>query len=680
MNDPAVIEWTVSQNVRTRAHLDAIADRAVVQARLDEMFSETAPSYGGFVCRPGRAFALKMQPPHQQRLLVSLNAAMEVDSEKVVLDPNALEPKGQVAVDWFVPSPDGTLVAVSLSENGSERGTLCFFDTETGRVLPDRIAGVQYPTGGGSAAWAPDGKSIYYTRYPRAGERSAADLCFYQQIHNHRLGTPESDDKYCAGSDFPRIAQIVLQTSRDGHWLLAKVANGDGGEYAHHVLDLSDPGDPEWRQITRFQDAVRNAAFGCDGCLYLRSVENAPRGKILVLPLDGSVPLADAAVIVPEGEGVIECFCLSASGIYLVELIGGPSRIRRFDFSGREFGELPVPADSGISEMVTLIHQGSGDDCILYCQTSFTQPDAWYRYDPSATNGAGEVARTALTGTSHVDFSDIEVVREFAASDDGTQVPINIVRRKGTPLDGKNPTLLRGYGGYGHSMRPQFNVTLRLWFDRGGIYVVANLRGGGEFGEEWHRNGNLTLKQNVFSDFAACARHLIERRYTCSGKLAVEGRSNGGLLMGAFLTQNPQLARVAVAHVGMYDMLRVELDPNGAFNIPEFGTVTDAAQFQALYAYSPYHRVMDGTPYPSVFLLTGEKDGRVNPAHSRKMAARLQEASGSDNPVLLRISSDSGHGMGTSLAERIAETADVFAFLFQQLGLFPPRRPDQPHI
>ena len=241
--------------------------------------------------------------------------------------------------------------------------------------------------------------------------------------------------------------------------------------------------------------------------------------------------------------------------------------------------------------------------------------------------------------------------------------------KKGTKLDGSNPALLYAYGGYGHSMRPGFDFKHRLWFDRGGVYVVANIRGGGEYGEEWHLAGNLTKKQNVFDDFAACARHLIERGYTRPDKLATEGGSNGGLLMGAFLTQNPGLARAVVAHVGIYDMLRVELDPNGAFNVTEFGTVKDPAQYRALRAYSPFHNVTDGTQYPAVFFLAGEKDGRVNPSNSRKMTARLQATTASVNPILVRLSGASGHGMGTALSEKIAQQADVFAFLFEQLGM-----------
>lgn len=665
----AVRTWTDAQNRKTRAFLDAIPCRAGVHDRLTAWFARATSSYSGLFSRSGRLFALKFQAPNQQSMLVALASADDIDSETIVLDPNLLAPLGQVAIDWFVPSPDGEVLAVCLSEYGSEEGTLHFYRTKTGSPLSDRIAGVQLPTGGGSAAWAPDGKSIFYTRYPKVGERPAEDLDFYQQVYRHQLGTPDTDDVYSVGNDFPRIALIQLVASREGRWLLANVANGDGGEYSHHVLDF-EKGDPtSWHQLTRFEDGIKCAAFGCDGrTIFLRSVKDAPRGKILSMPLDGSVALEDAAVVIPEGSAVIESFASTPSHLYVAELVGGPSRIRCFDLARGGYRDLPTTEGCGVADL-TVLADGARVGHILFRQTSFTAPDSWWMYDAAACDGVGSLTKTTLSSASPVDFSDIEVLREFAISKDGTRVPVNIVLRKGTTLDGNNPTLLQGYGGYGHSMRPQFNFTMRLWFDRGGILVVANLRGGGEYGKEWHLNGNLTSKQNVFDDFAACARHLIDRGYTRPAKLAVEGRSNGGLLMGAFLTQHPDLVGAVVAHVGMYDMLRVELDPNGAFNVPEFGTVKILEQFQALHAYSPYHRVLDGISYPNVLLLAGEKDGRVNPAHSRKMAARLQDASGSGNPILVRLSSDSGHGMGTALAERVSATADVFAFLFDALGM-----------
>jgi prolyl oligopeptidase len=652
----AVKAWTSAQNQYSRTWLDSRVDRSGIESKLKAMYAQDTPSHTGLVARPGLLFALKFQPPKQQRLLVTLTSPNDLASEKTVLDPNEIEPKGQVAMDWFVPSPDGKLIAVCLSEHGSEDGTLHFYRTNTGEPLPDQIKRVQYPTGGGSAAWTLDSKGIFYTRYPHAGERPEADLNFYQQIYFHELGKPVSSDDYSAGKDFPRIAEIELHTSDDGRWLLASVANGDGGEFSHHLRETK--ADSPWRQITRHEDGIKEIDFSHDGAaLYLRSVKDSPRGKLLRMSTTGM--LSAAKVIVPESDAVIEGFLLTAKHLFIADMIGGPSRIRQLDLDGSHESIVPMPVASGLGGLLVM------DERLLFRQTSFVAPPAWMLYDPAQTS----VEKTALFNTSPVDFSDIEAVREFAISKDGTKVPINILRRKGTPLDGSNPTLLYAYGGYGHCMRPSFNFEHRLWFDRGGIYVVANIRGGGEYGEEWHLAGNLTKKQNVFDDFTACAEHLIQRGYTRAEKLAVEGGSNGGLLMGAFLTQHPQLARAVVAHVGLYDMLRVELDPNGAFNVTEFGTVKDPAQFRALHAYSPFHQVKNGTAYPAVFFLAGETDGRVNPAHSRRMTARLQAATTSDHPILARFSSASGHGMGTALSEKIAQKADVLAFLFDQLGM-----------
>ena len=306
-----------------------------------------------------------------------------------------------------------------------------------------------------------------------------------------------------------------------------------------------------------------------------------------------------------------------------------------------------------------------GADSILFRTSSYTEPSAWYRFDPVKW----DITRTALFEVSPADFSDVEVIREFATSKDGTKVPVNIVMRKGTVLNGENPTRLSGYGGYGISRTPGFDAGLRLWLDQGGVYVVANLRGGGEYGEEWHLAGTLTKKQNVFDDFAACAQYLIEVGYTNPSKLVIEGGSNGGLLMGAAFTQHPELYAAVVSHVGIYDMLRVELDPNGVFNITEFGTVKNPDHFKALYAYSPYHNVKDGTAYPAIMFLTGLYDGRVNPAQSRKMTASMQAATSSGKPVLLRTSTSTGHGGGTALSKQIEKDTDVYSFIISQLGM-----------
>jgi prolyl oligopeptidase len=654
-DDPAVKAWNAEENNVSRAYLDKLPARAKIAERLKQLYSATSANYFDLQSRSGVIFAMKFKPPVQQPWLVTLKSPNDLASEHVALDPNLLGKPGSTAIDFASPSHDGKRVTVSLSENGSEEGTLFIYDVASGKPLPDKIPHVQFPTGGGSVAWNADDTGVYYTRYPHAGERPEADLDFYQQIYFHKIGTPVETDHYELGKEFPRIAEIELESSKDGHYLLATVANGDGGDFAHYLLGP----DAHWRQITKFSDQIKSGAFGHNGFLYLLSRDNAPHGKLLRLPLDAP-ELSNAKVIVSGAVPVIESFCPTARALYVQDLVGGPSQIRLFDLKGDEARMVPIRPVSTVQQMLWM----EGDQ-VLYRDVTFIEPYAWMNYDPAT----GKSTPTALVGTSPADFSDMEVVREFATSKDGTKVPMNIIRRTGTKLNGTNPTLLYGYGGYGISLSPSFNIARRVWFDQGGVYVVANLRGGGEFGEEWHKAGNLTKKQNVFDDFAACAEYLIKAGYTRREKLAVEGASNGGLLMGAFLTQHPGMVRAVVSHVGIYDSLRTELEPNGEFNITEFGTVKNRDQFEALYAYSPYHHVVDGTRYPAVLMLTGDNDGRVNPFHSRKMIARLQAANKSKYPILLRTTSTAGHGIGTALDERIAEEADVYVFLFNQLGM-----------
>jgi prolyl oligopeptidase len=653
-SSPTVREWTRKQNERTRKYFDGLSYREGIAQQLMQLRTQESARYAGLTEKKGRIFALRFKPPAQQPVLVILPSLESADAPQTVFDPNLYDTNGTTAIDWYLPSGDGKQVAVCLSLNGSEDGTLHFFDTTTGKELADRIPRVQYPTGGGSAAWTADGSGILCTRYPHAGERPEADVNFYQQVWFHRLGTPVSEDRYEIGKDFPRIAEIELDSSDDGQWFVAKVANGDGGDFAHFIRDAAGT----WRQLTHFEDAVKSVRIGRDNALYMVSLAKTPRGKILRLPLS-EADLAKAQVLVPEQKGVVTEMAPCDHGIYVSYLMGGPSELRYFPQKSKEGREIPVLP---VSSVVGL--QSWHGDQLIFGNVSFLSPFAWYSFNPDDKRPA----RTALYTTSPVDFSAVEVVREFAVSKDGTKVPLNILRKKGTPLNSQNPTILYGYGGYGVSETPHFDATLKPWLDVGGVYVVANIRGGGEYGEVWHKQGNLLQKQNVFDDFIAAAKHLIQRKYTSSAKLAVEGGSNGGLLMGAFLTQQPELARAVVSYVGIYDMLRVELDPNGQFNVTEFGTVKDPDQFKALFAYSPFHRVKDGVKYPAVLLTTGENDGRVNPAQSRKMAARLQVATGSGRPILF-ISNSSGHGIGTALNERIAQQADVYSFLFKELGV-----------
>ena len=653
-SDPAVRQWSASENGYARAWLDGLPARAAIYRELKRLYTHPSPGYFALTSRAGLLFALKSLPPKEQALLVTLASPGDIKSERVVLDPNELDRAGGTAIDFYVPSTNGKFVAVSLSKGGSESGDVQVYDVETGKPLGDVVPRVNGGTAGGSVAWNADSSGFYYTRYPRSGERPPADLNFYQQIYFHRLGTGTGQDRYSLGKDFPRIAEIALHSSEDGRHILAAVAYGDGGEFAHYLLGP----DGRWNQVARLSDEVSQVKFGADGSLYLLSRRDAPMGAILRVPLE-SRRIADARTVVPEGRQAIQSFVPCEGRLYVADMVGGPSQIRVFDLAGRLQSMVPLPPVSSVPQMVR--YRGAD---LLFQTSTYLEPSAWYRFDPESHKST----RTALYETAAADFGDAEVIRDFAVSKDGTKVPLNIIRRKGTKLDGNNPVVLYGYGGYNISLSPFFSLHLRPLLDRGVVYVIANLRGGGEYGEAWHHAGMLTRKQNVFDDFAAAARYLIAQRYTTPARLAIEGGSNGGLLMGAALTQHPELFRAVVSYVGIYDMLRVELHPNGAFNVTEFGTVKEPDQFRALYAYSPYHHVVDGTQYPSILFLTGDNDPRVDPANSRKMTARLK-ASGTKNPVLLRTSGNAGHGIGTALSEEIAQQADVLAFLFDQLGV-----------
>ncbi len=653
-SSPEVQAWSAAQNAHARAVLDQLPHFAEIRERIQQIANFRSPFYGSLAERGGRLFALKTEPPKQQPFLVTMTSADDPASEGVVVDPNAIDPKGNTEIDFYVPSLDGRRVAVSLSEGGSEAGSVSVWDLASGRKLEDFVPGVNGGTAGGGLAWNADDTGFFYTRYPRKGERPDADLDFYQQVYFHRLGTPTSADTYGIGREFPRIAETTLYSSDDGRYVLATVKNGDGGEAAQY-LRL-----PEgvWKRIATEDDDAARAAFGPDGSLYLISHKEAPRGKILRLR-PGSTDLASAEVVVPEADGAIDEFRVTPRRIYVARSIGGPSELEVFDRSGRALTRLPILPVSSVTGMVA-----TAGDGLLFENESDLEPPAWYRAAPD-----GRVTRTALVRHSPVDFADCEVIQDTAVSRDGTKVPLRILKPKSVAKDGENPTLLYSYGGYAISQRPTYEPLLKVWLEQGGVYADASIRGGGEYGEAWHRSGRRTLKQNVFDDFAACARRLIDEKYTKPSRLAIEGGSNGGLLMGAAFTQHPELYGAVVAHVGIYDMLRVELSPNGAFNITEFGTVKDPTQFAALYAYSPYHHVQEGTAYPPTLFMTGANDPRVDPMQSRKMAARLQSAAGPALPVLLRTSSSSGHGIGSSLDEKVGEATDVYAFLFDRLGV-----------
>ncbi len=653
-DDPAVKAWSEAQNDYAREILDRLPSRAAIEARVDALLADPSPTYSRITVRGGVVFAITSQPPKQQPLLVTLPSLDDLAAEHVVLDPNVLDPSGATTIDFYEPSPDGRLVAVSLSSGGTEVGAVHVVEVATGRQLGDVISRVNGGTAGGGVAWTAGAGGFFYTRYPAPGELPPEELQFHQEVWFHALGTPVDADVYSLGEGFPRIAETALETSDDGRWALATVELGDGGQYEHF---LHGP-EAGWTRLTRFEDGVSVVRFGPGDSLLLLSHRDAPRGRLLRLPLAAPL-LAAAATVVPESDAAIQDVVATDSYLFVRDQLGGPSRVRVLDFDGREQGVLPAPPIASVTTPVRL-----HGDTVLYRVETFFEPPSWYRFTP----GHAEATRTALAKDSPADFSGCEVVREEAISRDGTRVPMFIVRRRDTPLDHDNPTLLTGYGGFGISEEPEFDAGLQAWMEQGGVWALANIRGGGELGEAWHLGGNLTRKQNGFDDFAACAVRLIELGYTRPARLAIEGGSNGGLLMGVMVTQHPELFRAVVCHVGLLDMLRYERFPNGQFNVTEYGSVADEAQFLAIRAYSPYQHVVYGVAYPATLFLTGANDPRVDPANSRKMTAALQASTSSGLPVLLRTSATTGH-IGSPLSARVAIAADVYAFLFHELGV-----------
>ncbi len=655
--------WSDGQDKHARAILDQLPGLGVLAGEIKDYVAAPITRYGGFTPAGGKLFAWRKLPDKEQRELVVMDSPEQAAEARLVLDPAA----GGDATryfDWFVPSPDGTRVAISISTGGSESGSLHVLDLDGNAVEPV-IADVQRGTGGGDVAWTPDGKGLYYTRYPRSGEKPEQERDFWMQLWFHQLGTPESTDRYELGKDFPQIAEVQVDTDARGT-VLVSVQKGDGGIFQHHVKEPKR--GKGWRQISDWDDGITYARLGTAGELWLVSTKGAPRGQLLRLAPGAS--LKAAKVVVPESaDTIVGSFADNAGPVvtkdrlFLRYQLGGPDTIRTFTLAGKPAKSPALPPVSSS----WLVERPLGGDLLVWTE-SFVQPGAWYRL-ASATGTL--TAIDAVSPKPAVSLAGWEVRRELATSKDGTRIPVNIVWKTGAPRDGTVPCLVTGYGGYGVSLEPSFAGSAHPLLSRGVCFVVVNLRGGGEFGEAWHQAGMLTRTQNVFDDFAAALDFLAAEKYTSPQRTVIQGGSNGGLLMGALLTQHPDKVKAVVSQVGIYDMLRVELSPNGLYNTTEFGTVTDQGQFRALHAYSPYHHIVAGTKFPAVLMTTGANDPRVSPWHSRKFTAALQAAQGGDAPILLRTSSTSGHGQGMAMTERIATIAHVQAFVLWQLGIKP---------
>ena len=661
-------DWLKRQNAITDAYLHETPQWKAIAERLTVLTKVRSKEYNEFRHVGGRSFILFKDPAVHQTPVLAFLQEVDLATLKVVVDPRCVGDAGcgqrSQAIDWYVPSPDGHKVAVSISGDGSEAGTLHVFDVATGNEFDRPIARVQFATGGGSLAWRKDGKGFWYTRYP---ENSQFDM----RVYYHSLGADPADDPLVLGSDFTRIAEVRLDNGDGAAPLVVSVANGDGGDFEHFVIPES--GSPV--RITRFEDQVGAVVGAPDKALLLVSYKDAPHGKLLVLD-EGKYSLAEARTLAPAGDRIFRPqhdleprpLVVTADRIYAQVVNGGPIDVAILDRAGKFIRTLPGPAVAALRPVVPV-----GGGRVVYGAATFLDPFRYMLFDEAANT----MVETALALTRGFDYSDSMVTRDFATASDGARIPVTIVSRKDVKQDGTAPMLVWGYGGYGTVQAPgNLAPATRIWLDAGGVYALANLRGGGEYGPEWHKAGYLTRKQTVFDDFTAVVRHLVDAKWGAPDRVALRGGSNGGLLMGAMIVQHPGLARAVLSEFGIYNTLREEEFPNGAFNVTEFGSVKDPEQFQALYSYSPYHHVEKGKEYPAVFLTADADDNRVNPMQSRKMAAALQWATSGTKPILLRTTTGVGHGVSIPVDAGIATKAATYAFLFRELGMtvtVPPR-------
>ena len=651
-DDPEVKAWVAAQNRRTEHTLRALPVWEPLHARITQLLTigEISLPTVRRGARKSRYFHTRRHGHENQPVLLYRDGASGEDH--VLVDPNALSAAGTTALDWYVPSTEGALLAYGVSEGGTEESTLFVRDVATGKDLPDRITRARYS----SVCWLPGGKRFFYSRFPAPGSVPKDEEKYHRRIYEHVLGSdPDKDPLIFESADMTDFPSCTI--SPDGRWLLVRVHQG----WSKSSVWLADTHDKKLvlTELTEGAEHVYDP-LAVNDRIYVRTNEGAPRYALYAV--DPARPARkNWKLVIPEhAHDVLNDFNVVAGQLFVGYLDDASSRLLRFDLSGKRLGEVSLPT-LGSNGGVTGLPDG---DEAFYDFESIAHPPVVKRLN--VHSGKTEVFAEV---SAPVVGSDFAVQRGNAKSADGTLVPYLLVHKKDVAIDTADaPTLLYGYGGFNVSLLPRFSRITLAWLEQGGVYVQANLRGGGELGEDWHRAGQLDKKQNVFDDFAAVARDLIERRITRTERLGIYGRSNGGLLVAAAVTQHPELFRAAVSAVPLTDMLRYDNFLIAKLWVSEYGSPHDAQQFEWLYAYSPYHHVEEHTPYPAVLMMTADGDTRVDPMHARKMAAALQHATSSKRPVLLRTEDAAGHGQGKPMSKVAEEYADLYAFLLWQLG------------
>jgi prolyl oligopeptidase len=655
---PEVAAWVAAQNAVSRPYLETAPMRQHFRARITELFD--FPRTGLPAWHGGRWWYSKNTGLQRQNAWYS-RATLD-GPESLVLDPNALWPEGEIALTNFRPSPDGRHVAYGESVGGADWRTIVVRDLGTGALTADTVRWARF-TG---IEWTEDGRGFFYARYPEppAGQHLSARL-EHHTVYYHRLGTPQSMD--VAVYARPDQPSWILRgwTDETGRWLLL-MSSGGTDRNTLAVRDLGDPRQPNLEgpllTIVAEPDANYWPLGVVDGRLFVQTDLDAPNRRIVAIPL-GSPERANWVTVIPEGDVPIEFSSLVAGRISVLALRDVASEVRLYRLDGTLDREVPLPGLGSASQLVGRFDRPE----LFYLYTDPLYPTTIFLYDVE-TRTSRPFEPPPLT----FDPAHFRTDRVFYESRDGTRVPMFITRRRDLVQDGTNPTMLYAYGGFGASMTPWFRPDVVAWLEAGGIYAVANIRGGGEYGQQWHEAGRLGRKQNVFDDFIAAAEYLVRERYTSAAHLAINGGSNGGLLVGAVMTQRPELFAVAVPEVGVLDMLRYHEFTGGALWGVEYGLPSDPEAFRWLRAYSPLHNIRAGVCHPATLVTTADHDDRVVPAHSYKFTAALQAAQravpGCERPVLLRVETMGSHGY-LPLDARITQFADIWGFVARHTGL-----------
>ncbi|MBV9437004.1 MAG: S9 family peptidase, partial [Acidobacteria bacterium] len=656
LKSPEVVTWFKAQDDYTRATLASIPGREKLYNRIHEL-DTAAMTVNSISVDGGHYFYLKTLPEANNRRLY-VRAGLK-GPERLLIDPETLTANGvHYSIDYYVPSLDGKLVAVGISPGGSENSAMRVMESDTGRDLGERIDLAQF----GGVAWLPDGKAFYYTRLRKLDPGEPVSNKYLKSaVYFHQVGQDPREDVKVAGFGMAKDVAIsetdfpVVVIPAESRWALLVIGHGVQNEITAYYSAIADihGASTSWKKLADVDDDVTSFDVRGDH-VYLLSHKDASRYKVLHLQL----PETKTETVMSPSEMVLRDVKVAKDAVYVPALDGGLGRLWRIPY-GAKPEQVKLPVDGAIQDFFTDPRLPGA----LVRLASWTKSPLYYSYDPNAKH----LSDTGLLPPSPVDFSEIESKEVKVKVRDGTEVPLSIVYKRGITLDGTHPAVLHGYGSYAITLEPSFDATNLAWLERGGVIATAHVRGGGEYGEDWHVAGQKSTKENTIHDFIDCAEYLVKQKYTSPAYLAGEGTSAGGITIGGAITERPELFAAALDNVGMSDDLRAELQVNGPVNVVEFGTVKNEAEFHNLLKISAYHRIQDKTPYPAVLLTTGVNDPRVDPWQMAKMTARLQAATSSGKPVLLRVNYDGGHGtIGSTKQQRDQLIADQVSFLLWQ--------------